>query len=200
MRELLYPAVQPPARSGDEPLRDSRGGEVTRLADFWRWAHSDLLTNTERGILAEYIVACALDVHGGTRIAWDRYDLVTKEGFTVEVKTSGYLQSWGQKAASKLVFGIRPTLGWDSTTNVYGTTRARRADIYVFCVYKHREQETADPLDLRQWDFYLLPTRILNEKVGMQKSISLSSLLKIGATYSTYTEMHGKLLACMHGL
>ena len=81
MREFLYPAVQPPARSGDEPLRDSRGGEVARLADFWRWAHSDLLTNTERGILAEYIVACALGVHGGTRIAWDRYDLVTKEGF-----------------------------------------------------------------------------------------------------------------------
>ena len=53
MREFLYPAVQPPARSGAEPLRDSRGGEVARLADFWRWAHSDLLTTTERGILAE---------------------------------------------------------------------------------------------------------------------------------------------------
>ena len=70
----------------------------------------------------------------------------------------------------------------------------------MFCVHKHREQKTADPLDLRQWGFYLLPTRILNEKVGMQKSISLSSLLKIGATYSTYTEMHGKLLVCTHGL
>ena len=26
------------------------------LADFWRWAYSDLLNNTSRGVMAEFLV------------------------------------------------------------------------------------------------------------------------------------------------
>jgi hypothetical protein len=32
------------------------------VADFWGWSRSDLLDNTERGVLAEFIVATALDI------------------------------------------------------------------------------------------------------------------------------------------
>lgn len=37
-------------------------GEDTGLSvvDFWSWAYSDLLNNTDRGVLAEYIVCSAL--------------------------------------------------------------------------------------------------------------------------------------------
>lgn len=37
-------------------------GEDTGLSvvDFWSWAYSDLLNNTDRGVLAEYIVYSAL--------------------------------------------------------------------------------------------------------------------------------------------
>lgn len=37
-------------------------GEDTGLSvvDFWSWAYSDLLNNTDRGVLAEYIVHSAL--------------------------------------------------------------------------------------------------------------------------------------------
>ena len=47
--------------------------------------------NAERGIFAEYLVACALGVQNNPRIEWDRYDLVSQEGISVEIKTSGYL-------------------------------------------------------------------------------------------------------------
>ncbi|WP_195985134.1 hypothetical protein [Clostridium sp. D33t1_170424_F3] len=100
----------------------------------------------------------------------------------------------GQKDLSKLLFRIQPTLGWDNKTNKFDSIKKRQADVYVFCVHNHVEQKTANPLDLKQWNFYLLSTRILNEKAGNQKSITLSSLLKIGAISCDYVELHEKII------
>lgn len=50
-------------------------GSPVTLGDFWAWAYSDLLDNTLRGALAEYIVATALGVNEGVRVNWDPYDL-----------------------------------------------------------------------------------------------------------------------------
>lgn len=36
-------------------------------------------------------------------------------------------------------------------------------------------------MDLAQWEFYVLATSVLNELVPKQKSISLTSLQKLGA-------------------
>ena len=44
---------------------------------------------------------------------WDKYDLLFLEGIAVEVKSSGYLQSWDQDKLSSLGFGIQPIHGWD---------------------------------------------------------------------------------------
>jgi hypothetical protein len=65
------------------------------LLDFWQWAYSDLLSNTNRGRLAEFIVARALSLGlTDVRIEWDAVDLVTPTGVKVEVKSAAYLQSW----------------------------------------------------------------------------------------------------------
>ena len=63
---------------------------MTRLnkQEFWEWAYDDLLTNTTRGVLAEYIVATALGVADTKRREWDQYDLKTADGDGVEVKSS----------------------------------------------------------------------------------------------------------------
>ena len=71
------------------------------VGDFWRWAYSDLLMNKTRGVLAEFIVAKALGLDLSVRNAWSHHDLVTKKGTSIEVKASGYLQSWEQKELSK---------------------------------------------------------------------------------------------------
>ena len=113
----MYPAIIPERLTGQELIINPNGEPVSSLIDFWRWAYSDLIGNAERGALAEYIVACALGINHAERISWDKYDLVTKEGIAVEVKTSGYLQTWEQKTLSKLVFGIQPTYGWNSKSN-----------------------------------------------------------------------------------
>ena len=79
------------------------------LIDFWQWAYSDIIGNTERGNLAEYLVALACGVDNKTRISWDAYDLELENGTKVEVKSSAYLQSWKQKDYSKPIFNIPKT-------------------------------------------------------------------------------------------
>jgi len=44
-----------------------------------------------------------------------------------------------------------------------------------------------DPLSMAQWDFYILPTRFLDEKLGNQKTLSLSRLKRLGPTKVEYS-------------
>lgn len=187
---MKYPAIEPERLTGAEPLLNAHGEAIGSLLDFWQWAYSDLVGNAERGALAEYLVACALGIANTCRISWDRYDLITKEGIAVEVKTSGYIQTWEQESLSKPIFGIGATLGWNSQTNQYDAVPKRQADIYVFCHHSHTDQATVNPLDVSQWEFYLLPTKVLNEKLPNQKSVSLTTLKKIGAVSSPYDKLY----------
>ena len=58
----------------------------------------------------------------------------------------------------------------------------RQADVYVFALENCTIQDMANPnpLDLSQWEFYVLPTSKLNER-GTQGTISLPQLAKLGA-------------------
>ncbi|MGI8655501.1 MAG: hypothetical protein ACR2LC_09805 [Pyrinomonadaceae bacterium] len=149
------------------------------LLSFWQWCSSDLVDNTMRGVLAEYIVARDLGVENSIRIGWDAYDLKTKEGVKVEVKSAAYLQSWKQKNLSAISFDVRPTLAYDGNTNEYETERKRQADVYVFALLKHQQKSTLDPLDVMQWEFYILSAAMLDEKIQTQKRISLSTLMRL---------------------
>jgi len=138
-------------KTGEEPFRD--GGVLLNrtLLDFWRWSASDLVGNALRGVLAEYIVACALDLPQAVRVEWDAFDLKTPNGLSIEVKSAAYLQSWDQKALSKITFGIQPTRAWEAATNDYTGHLRRQADVYVFCLLHHQDKATVEPLDMNQW-------------------------------------------------
>lgn len=184
-----------PTLTGDEAFT-SRGQAIgTPLGAFWSWACLDLLSNTMRGVLAEYIVGLALDcVDGRTRLEWDAADLRTADGARVEVKSSAYLQSWQQQQPSRISFDIRPTTGWDAPTNTYATERKRQADVYVFCVFTPTDKDDADPLNLDQWDFYVMSTNRLNAAVGEQKTITLTSLRRHEPLKCAFA----KLRECIH--
>jgi len=53
----------------------------------------------------------------------------------------------------------------------------------------HQDEDTIDPLNLNQWDFYILDTDVLNNEVGEQKTIALSSLRHLAPIKSTYQEI-----------
>ena len=151
------------------------------LLEYWAWAHSDIVSNSERGILAEYLVRCAVHAPSPCRIEWDAVDVISPEGIRIEVKSSAYLQTWKQEKLSRIQFDIAPKNAWDSVENSYASQRIRSADVYVFCLFNSKDPNTANPMDLAQWEFYVLATSVLNELAPKQKSISLTSLQKLGA-------------------
>jgi hypothetical protein len=150
------------------------------LADFWGWSASDLVSNTMRGVLAEFIVARALGVSTeGVRTEWDAYDLCLADGTTIEVKSAAYLQSWHQQELSTITFRIPKTRAWSADTGLYQTIVTRQAAVYVFAVLRHSDKATVNPLDVSQWRFHVLPTAVLNERARSQHSITLNTLERL---------------------
>ena len=160
---IHFPVINPEQFSGDEVIFGD-----TKLVDYWRWAHSNLIDNTERGAFAEYLVHTAVGATSKTRTNWDKYDVLSPEGIRIEVKAAGYIQSWAQKKLSTISFSIRPTYGWDAETNQYSEECVRQSDVYVFCLHKQTEQETVNILDVSQWTFFVLPTAIMNAKIELK--------------------------------
>lgn len=160
---------------------------------FWQWSSSDLVGNTMRGMLAEYLVACALGVADGIRVEWDAYDLVTEQGIKVEVKSAAYLQSWYQKQLSGISFDIRPTTGWDASANTTSAIRRRQADVYVFALLHHQHKATLDPLNVEQWEFYILPALTLDNKMLNQKRMSLNTLRRLSPLKAQFGEIRAGL-------
>ena len=176
-----------------KPLRATEGFvnvsnnalNAATIGDYWQWAYSDIIGNTDRGALAEFIVARALGTTAQVRNGWAPYDLETPTGIRVEVKSSAYLQSWFQKRPSSPGFGIRKTLAWDPTTNEYDREKRRQADVYVFCLLAHQEDKaTLNPLDLAQWEFYVVATSELDRAFGERGGVSISQIRELGPAYS----------------
>lgn len=185
MNEILKEIKALP-KSGEEELTFNNQLLGYTLIDFWRWSVSDILSNATRGRFAEFIVGTAIGLNlENVRNEWDAFDLVTLDGVKVEVKSASYIQSWTQKEYSKITFSIKPARFWDAENNIQSKEPKRHADVYVFCLLKHKEQETVDPLKLEQWEFYVLPTSRLDSYQRSQTSITLNSLKKLtdGITY-----------------
>jgi len=158
------------------------------LNDFWAWNSSDLLNNTLRGALAEFIVASAIGLETSEcREDWTAYDLQSKSGRKIEVKSSAYLQSWNQEKISRIQFSVRPARSWNSENN-YSYEAKRWSDLYVFCLYASKNRNES-PLQLERWEFYVLPTITLDKHCGNQKSITLNSLLTLGPVEATYENL-----------
>ena len=181
-------AVNTIMKTGKEPFLFNGNELPINVLSFWQWSTSELLGNALRGILAEFIVASTIDVLDSPREEWDAYDLMTKNRLKIEVKSSAYLQSWKQDKLSRISFGIQPTTVWDEN-NKRSTASKRQADLYVFCLLAHKDQSSVNPLDLSQWEFYVLDTKVLNDKVPLQKTITLSSLLGLKPAKAKYDEL-----------
>ena len=152
------------------------GLEKCTVSDFWAWAYSDILSNLNRSIFAEFLVAYALDVTDEPRVEWDAVD-VKYENITIEVKSAAYVQSWKQSKHSTISFDIAKKKSWIAETNEYLPESSRFSDCYVFCLYV--ETEKVNVLDIIGWRFYVVPTKIINDVYGEQKSVSLRKVQNI---------------------
>lgn len=169
---------------GNEEFRGPGIRKPLQLVDYWRWSGSVLLDNTSRGILAEFLIATALGLHKKPRREWDEFDLRMASGTAIEVKSSAYVQSWKQSKPSVIEFRIAPHRSWNAETGEYREGIKRWADIYVFCIFKGKKP--LHPLNTSKWEFYVLPTKTLDQKCPGQKTIRLSSLEKLSPRKCSY--------------
>lgn len=176
-------------KDGSEALHLGGSPLGIELREFWSWFASDLVSNANRGVFAEFIVARALGVSTASlREEWAAYDLVMESGLKIEVKSSAYVQTWSQRQLSRISFTIAPTRAFDATSNAYELARKRQADVYVFALLAHKDKSSVDPLDMSQWHFYVLPAHKL-ESCGTQRTISLSRIVALGGSPLDYVSL-----------
>ena len=160
------------------------------VMDYWRFQFSNLVDNL--GYVAEFLIAQALSNDEPDNCnGWTVYD-VGYRGKRIEVKATSYWQSW---KASHIIseqrnFSIRKTY-LDYQNNK--SDKARQNDIYIFCLDKGRDEKSSNPMNLENWVFYVVPTKVINEMFGDQKVLSLMRLEKIekygkGITYDQIKE------------
>lgn len=147
------------------------------ILEYWQWLYSDIYDLQDT--LAEYIVAKALGKEEPNNTgSWTLYD-IDYRGKRIEVKETSYYHSWQSDEESK------------SKTRTFGITKAyseyqdntskleRQNDVYVFCLNTGENKADSNPLQLEHWEFYVIPTSVINEKCSNQKTISLSRVRKM---------------------
>lgn len=180
--------------SGDERFELEGLKVKTTVKDFWAWSMSRLIGDGPRGDLAEFIVNEALGTDTTIpKKGWGECDIMYSHAgrpLRIEVKCSTLLQAWERTSMPSPVFSIAKTLNCDieETESGYryigrdGSPPRRRSDVYVFCLFAEENRNKANPLVLDQWKFYVVPTKLIDEQLGDQRSISLRGLEKLGAT------------------
>ena len=201
LRTANYSGSKQRMLTGLEHLVNGSSVLPFHIADYWQWAYSDMLRNTQRGVFAEFIVKAALDLGGiftnnNIRSNFEPFDLVgpnitrryapshplENSSFPcrIEVKSAAYIQSWEQHEGTKprITFSIAPARLPDETGDFKADAPLQRnSDLYVFAVYTAKEKER-NILDMNLWEFYVAKTSALDEKYDKQKTVSLSNLKK----------------------
>lgn len=174
------------------------GGEElnTSVLDFWRWAYSELSDNVERGVLAEFIVKAAiahkgLDTNQGFRW-WHPYDLTGPNGLRLEIKSVARNHARGEDK-DKMVFTIAPTRLYNDFLDAYSVEKSRHSDVFVFCIWDMRDPNQ-DPLNLDDWEFYVLATHVFNEQYKEQQKISHKALLALNPIRCGFADLRESII------
>jgi len=153
------------------------------LEGFRVWATGHLVENRNRGIFAEWLVGTALGVVDPLvpRREWDAADLRYRDRL-IEIKSSGRGQSWPQERPSTIRFDIpKSSQPWDAETNTWVDLDPpeRVASVYVFCCHDPFPATSENVADPSTWHFWVVPTSMLNTKLGNQKTVGTRTLNKL---------------------
>lgn len=149
------------------------------MLDLWQFKYSNIYNMQE--VIAEYIVAKALEKEQADNDAyWTLWD-IDYRGKRIEVKETSYYHSFNKpgKISRQRVFGItkaNSNYEYEGEENRY----ERQNDIYVFCLNLGETAETSNPLNLDNWEFYIVPTNTINNNCGNNKTISLGRIKGMG--------------------
>ena len=158
--------------------------------EFYNWVFGNLMDNTVRAMVAEFLVHKAVNATTPYRVEWDAYDVETPSGTKIEVKASGYVQSWSQPGTlSTIGFNIAKKNPWIADENRYVGKNCRYANVWVFCTHEERDAAAANPLNTEQWSFLVTTSEWLDAAFGDQKTIRRTVLLENGLKPCRYGEL-----------
>jgi hypothetical protein len=163
------------------------------LTDFWSFQYSNIYSL--HGEIAEFVVARALGITEAQNSAyWTLWD-ITYRNIRIEVKATAYYHLWNEngKVSNQRTFGITKANG-SYDPNVCGNEEfCRQNDIYVFCLNTGTTKESSNPMNLNNWEFYIVPTSFINEYCGDNKSISLGRIKGFGFEAKKYNEIRAEI-------
>lgn len=150
---------------------------VFSVLDFWRYCYGNLAGQS--AVIAEFLVAKALENDKAENVTlWTAYDM-SYRGMRIEVKSTEYVHAWNRKRVSNVrTFSIAP-----SNNKYWGSAgerkMSRQNDLYVFCLNTNKEVQHPRPLNIDDWEFYVVTTTRINSYAASygnpdQKKISLN--------------------------
>lgn len=146
--------------------------EIT-MNDFLRWSYPNFLTSERRNALSLFVVASSLglskDCPSDTMV-WKPYDILTGDGYRLQVSSASYLQSMDEEHPDFISFEVLKP--WD-------------ADAFIFCLYKG-SAASQNPLNLDLWDFFVISSKSLMQDSDNRKSITLPRLQELGVWQCDY--------------
>ena len=152
-------------------------GKALNVLSFYRWAFGDLTDqDSDVGMLAEYLVGDLLGCLPPTRKVQAPFDLIMKNGTTLEVKATTH----------KYVPKDRtPYYRWDVSTQSEALKGNREiADYWVFLIATFPRETSRTPrvvqaFDLKNWSCYLVSGEQLRT-AGCTRYVSESTLRRLG--------------------
>lgn len=167
------------------------------MMDFWQYKFSNIYNLQE--VIAEFIIEKALGLDKSQNTdSWTLYDILYRN-YRIEVKETSYYHPWNEngKISMQRTFGITMA---NSNYEEDGENRyERQNDIYVFCLNIGTTKETSNPMNLNNWEFYIIPTKVINDNCGNNKTISLGKVRKLTdkVTYENIKDNIDDIIDCL---
>jgi len=146
------------------------------LSDFWERICFNMQRSELRSMLAEFLVISSLENMGvGTcvkRCDSPYCDVITNSGYVAIIKSAAYTDSEYGDRPDCISFQILPS-------------ENMKMGVYVFCLYKGMT-ENDTPLNLDLWEFYIVPSQVISQKISNRKSITLPALMDLDPILSDF--------------
>lgn len=150
------------------------------FSDFWKFYYSNIYSL--HGEIAEFVVARALGIIEAQNTEyWTLWD-ISYRNMRIEVKATAYYHLWnvGGKVSKQRTFSIAAANGSYDPQKSGNTEFCRQNDLYVFCLNNGTTKASSYPLNMDNWEFYVVPTAFLNEHCANNKTISIGRIKTFG--------------------
>ena len=163
------------------------------VTEFWKFHYSNIYNQHDK--IAEFIVSRALGItEPHNDLYWTLWDISYRDK-RIEVKETSYFHSFNEDGvvSKQRVFSIAKAHG-DYDAEISGNKDfCRQNDVYVFCLNTGDTKASSNPLNLNNWEFYIVPTAFLNQHCGEQKTISLGRIRNFGFLPKRYDEIKAEV-------